>query len=189
MDDARHSLQDEMARAIAASQLSPHVREILSLRFARSLEDLFRPLADLYGSHPDYRRFCRQLIAALVAAQEERPADLQTLDLRRDLEPDWFLREKMVGYVFYIDRFNGTLARRARQARLSRRAGRHLCPLHALPEAASGRQRRRLFGDGLPRDQPGARHHGRSRGRDRSAARARHERLHRPRAEPHRQGT
>jgi amylosucrase len=109
MDDARHSLQDEMARAIAASQLSPHVREILSLRFARSLEDLFRPLAGLYGSHPDYGRFCRQLIAALVAAQEERPAVLQTLDLRRDLEPDWFLREKMVGYVFYIDRFNGSL--------------------------------------------------------------------------------
>ncbi|MGL4590961.1 MAG: amylosucrase [Aestuariivirga sp.] len=109
MDDARHSLQDEMARAIAASQLSPHVREILSLRFARSLEDLFRPLAGLYGSHPDYRRFCRQLIAALIAAQEERPAGLQTLDLRRDLEPDWFLREKMVGYVFYIDRFNGSL--------------------------------------------------------------------------------
>ena len=88
MDDARHSLQDEMAQAIAASQLSPHVREILSLRFARSLEDLFRPLAGLYGSHPDYGRFCRQLIAALVAAQEERPAVLQTLDLRRDLEPD-----------------------------------------------------------------------------------------------------
>ncbi len=109
MDDAGHAVQDEMARAIAGSRLPAHVREILSLRFARSRDDLFRPLAELYGAHPSYPRFCRRLIAALVAAQEERPASLQTLDLCRDLEPDWFLRERMVGYVFYIDRFNGNL--------------------------------------------------------------------------------
>ena len=31
------------------------------------------------------------------------------LDLKRDLEPDWFQRPEMVGYVFYIDRFAGNL--------------------------------------------------------------------------------
>ncbi|MCU0901352.1 MAG: alpha-amylase family protein, partial [Cypionkella sp.] len=40
---------------------------------------------------------------------EARPADLKRLDLKRDLEPDWFQRADMAGYVFYIDRFAGTL--------------------------------------------------------------------------------
>ena len=52
---------------------------------------------------------------------------------------------------------------RGRPPRLSRRARRHLCPLHALPQAAARRQRRRLFGDGLPRGRPALRHHGRPR--------------------------
>ncbi len=40
---------------------------------------------------------------------EARPADLRRLDLQRDLEPDWFQRSDRAGYVFYIDRFAGTL--------------------------------------------------------------------------------
>ena len=36
-------------------------------------------------------------------------ADLKRLDLARDLQPDWFQRPDMAGYVFYIDRFNGSL--------------------------------------------------------------------------------
>ena len=35
--------------------------------------------------------------------------ELRRLDLQRDLEADWFLRETMVGYAFYIDRFAGTI--------------------------------------------------------------------------------
>ena len=45
----------------------------------------------------------------MLARWSERPADLKTLDLGRDLHPDWFLSEKMVGYVFYVDRFAGNL--------------------------------------------------------------------------------
>jgi hypothetical protein len=46
-----------------------------------------------------------------VAARPGRrgPDDLKWLDLRRDLEPDWFQRPDMAGYVFYIDRFAGDL--------------------------------------------------------------------------------
>ena len=39
----------------------------------------------------------------------DRPHDLRRLDLERDLNPDWFLSEEMVGYVFYIDKFAGRL--------------------------------------------------------------------------------
>ena len=93
----------------AAEGLNPHQRDIFRLRFQRSERDLFAPLEDLYGAHSDFAGFCSDLIAALVQLQAERPEPLCHLDLRRDLEPDWFLRQDMAGYVFYIDRFNGTL--------------------------------------------------------------------------------
>lgn len=97
-------------KAIAAHMaLTAHQRELFALRFARSERDLFGPLEDLYGAGPGFEDFRRDLIEALAEAQEQRPAALCSLDLKRDLEPDWFQRPDMLGYVFYIDRFNGTL--------------------------------------------------------------------------------
>jgi amylosucrase len=101
---------DLAQEAIAQRTAWPaHQREIFGLRFQRSERDLFDPLEALYGQRPDYDAFRRALIDALAAAQDERPAALRSLDLRRDLEPDWFQRQTMAGYVFYIDRFAGTL--------------------------------------------------------------------------------
>ena len=93
----------------AETRLDRSQRELFGLRFARSEQDLFGPLEEIYGSHPGFAGFCENLVAALVAMQAERSHALRLLDLRRDLEPDWFQRPGMLGYVFYIDRFNGTL--------------------------------------------------------------------------------
>ncbi len=82
---------------------------IFQLRMARSAPDLWPMLEALYGRHPNYVRFCKDLNAALLSAWKDRPADLKLLDLKRDLEPDWFQRADMAGYVFYIDRFAGDL--------------------------------------------------------------------------------
>jgi amylosucrase len=84
-------------------------RRIFDLRLARSRDDLFGMLERLYGHRPDYPRFRDALIGRLEAAWAARPEELKWLDLKRDLEPDWFQRPDMAGYVFYIDRFAGTL--------------------------------------------------------------------------------
>ena len=63
----------------------------------------------LYGALPGYAAFCDRLLALMQDSWAARPADLKRLDLKRDLEPDWFQRPRMAGYVFYIDRFAGTL--------------------------------------------------------------------------------
>jgi amylosucrase len=84
--------------------------EIFDLRLARSAPDLFPMLEALYGARPDYPTFCDRLITTLRRGWTDRPADLKRLDLQRDLEPDWFQRPGMAGYVFYIDRFDGTLS-------------------------------------------------------------------------------
>ncbi len=83
--------------------------QIFDLRLARSAPDLWPMLEGLYGAHPGYSAFKSSLTEALHNAWTARPADLKHLDLKRDLEPDWFLRSDMAGYVFYIDRFAGTL--------------------------------------------------------------------------------
>ncbi len=84
-------------------------RELFTLRLERSEGDLWPMLDALYGHREDYADFRGALLAALSRAWEARPADLRRLDLKRDLEPDWFQRSGMAGYVFYIDRFAGTL--------------------------------------------------------------------------------
>jgi amylosucrase len=82
---------------------------IFQLRLARSASDLWPMLETLYGQHPAYVQFQQDLLAALAEGWKDRPADLKQLDLTRDLEPDWFQRANMAGYVFYIDRFAGNL--------------------------------------------------------------------------------
>lgn len=84
--------------------------ELFDLRMARSADDLW-PMAEvLYGGHPDYARFRAELEAAMRQGWKARWKDLKTLDLRRDLDPDWFMRPDMVGYACYTDRFAGKIA-------------------------------------------------------------------------------
>ena len=92
------------ARALPAA-----TAELFLLRLKRSERDLFGPLEVLYGDDPTYEQFREDLVKTLISLQKARPAALRRLDLARDLEPDWFQRPDMVGYVFYVDRFNGTL--------------------------------------------------------------------------------
>ncbi|WP_323767391.1 amylosucrase [Marinovum sp.] len=83
--------------------------DIFEMRYARSRDDLWSMLDRLYGAHPGYDSFRPALDATLRRAWDDRPSDLKRLDLTRDLEPDWFQRPQMTGYVFYIDRFAGDL--------------------------------------------------------------------------------
>jgi amylosucrase len=89
---------------------TPPTDEIYELRYARSRDHLWPMLRELYGAHPGYDAFSRALDKALRAGWRARPADLRRLDLKRDLEPDWFQRPGMAGYACYVDRFCGKLA-------------------------------------------------------------------------------
>lgn len=95
-----------MAKALAPASSDD---EIFALRLDRSTPDLWPMLEALYGRHPAFDAFCTKLLKTLKTSWAARPDDLKRLDLRRDLEPDWFQRPDMAGYVFYIDRFAGNL--------------------------------------------------------------------------------
>lgn len=84
--------------------------DVFKLRYARSKDDLWHMLEQLYGDHPDFQEFRRDLDDSLRHAALTRPAALKALDMARDLDPDWFQQPGMNGYVFYIDRFADDLA-------------------------------------------------------------------------------
>ena len=77
---------------------------LFDLRFRRSENDLFSAFRAVYGEKPEVEKRLKDL---LHRHWQARPQELKDLDLKRDLNPDWFLSEKMVGYVFYVDRFAG----------------------------------------------------------------------------------
>jgi len=111
----RAAAADPLAACLAAAraelaELSQSDRDIFELRFRRSFADLLTPLTAVYGGRADFQKFLEELAALLARQWASRDAALKRRDLERDLEPDWFLREKAVAYVFYIDRFNGTLS-------------------------------------------------------------------------------
>jgi amylosucrase len=82
---------------------------LFDLRWARAEADLMAPLERLYGARADMVALRDRLREMLRGKWQARPNALRRLDLERDLNPGWFLNEKAVGYVFYVDRFCGTL--------------------------------------------------------------------------------
>jgi amylosucrase len=84
-------------------------RDLFELRLERWFQHLDDGLAAVYGRRPDYDAFVERLVAALATQHAVRPEALKRLDVERDLTPDWFQRERMVGYVFYVERFAGDL--------------------------------------------------------------------------------
>ena len=83
--------------------------DLFEMRWGRNAPDMLAPLARLHGASAAAALEPR-LRALLARHAAERPEDLRRLDLARDVSPNWFLSEEMVGYVFYVDRFAGTLA-------------------------------------------------------------------------------
>jgi len=67
-------------------------------------------LEPLYAQRADSKAFLHRLVTTLAESYRDRPEALKTLDLERELPPDWFQRKGMVGYVAYAERFAGTLS-------------------------------------------------------------------------------
>jgi amylosucrase len=71
--------------------------------------DIFEPLELLYGEASDVAAVARTCVQLVVDAAVERPDPLRLLDRRREIDPAWFQRSRVVGYVCYANRFAGTL--------------------------------------------------------------------------------
>ncbi len=71
--------------------------------------DLVEALTAVYADRVDVSSFAADLVGDALDAAVARPLPLRVLDRRREVDPAWFLRQDMVGYVCYADRFAGDL--------------------------------------------------------------------------------
>lgn len=81
--------------------------------FRRRVEEHFPRLhglfGRLYGDRPDAGEQLAAVIAEAAASWRRRPVELRARDRRSDEDPTWFLSERMLGGVCYVDRYAGTL--------------------------------------------------------------------------------
>jgi amylosucrase len=71
--------------------------------------DLVEALSVVYGG-AGLPAFLQELVSDALDAAATRSLEMRVLDRQREVEPSWFLREDMLGYVCYADRFAGDLA-------------------------------------------------------------------------------
>ncbi len=83
--------------------------QLFRLRLQRWFQNLHDGLAPVYGHRKDFNEFVQRLIESMARAFVNRPDALKLLDMKRDLQPDWFQHENMMGYVFYVEQFAGKL--------------------------------------------------------------------------------
>lgn len=100
-------------------------------RFATAGPTLVAALHALYGERADFRPWLRDLCGRLGGFAGARNEALAALDAAREREPDWFVRQRMLGYSAYVDRFAGTLSGVAGRIRHLRALG--VDYLHLLP--------------------------------------------------------
>ena len=85
-------------------------QQLFRLRLHRWFQNLYDGLAPVYGHRKDFNDFMQRLIEAMAQAYADRPIALKLLDIKRDLQPDWFQHETMLGYVLYVEQFAGKLS-------------------------------------------------------------------------------
>jgi amylosucrase len=93
--------------------------------------DIIEPLELLYGDAGDVGALVGTCVELVVDAAVQRPDPLRLLDRRREIDPGWFQRSRMVGYVCYADRFAGTLDGVRRHLDYLRELG--ITYLHVMP--------------------------------------------------------
>src|SRR4028118_1408686 len=105
-DEFKTKLEPLLART-AQTELD---KNIFLVRLERFYPDFYEPFERLYGQHHAFQQQLDLIGELLVDSHAARPADMRLLDLEREITPDWFQRETMVGYITYVDLFAGTLA-------------------------------------------------------------------------------
>lgn len=84
-------------------------RRAFELRFERYFSNLYESVVGPYGWHERFEPFLVRLVEVMARGFMERPEPLRDLDFERELTPDWFQRQQIIGYACYVERFGGTL--------------------------------------------------------------------------------
>jgi amylosucrase len=100
---------DPAAENAVRQRLGLHEADAFLARLEQLSFDIAEPLEQVYGRVVDMAGFVTELVLDALEAAAARPTALRLLDRRREIDPAWFQRSRMIGYVCYADRFAGSL--------------------------------------------------------------------------------
>ncbi len=107
------SVQKQIKQQVSQDPAFARLYKYRQNQFFQRLEvywdDLIRPLHHLYGHLDNFEPWLADTITRIGRAYAQRPNDLHLLDEKRLLQPDWYQKPEMLGYVAYTDRFAGDL--------------------------------------------------------------------------------
>jgi amylosucrase len=120
-----------------AHQLAPEEWEDFSRRLRSHFPDLFAALMQLYGQQYDFFFHLESILVTITEKWNERPGELKALDAMREVDPDWFRSNRLVGAMCYVDLFAGDLSGLIERIPYLTELGityLHLMPLFKVPE-------------------------------------------------------
>ena len=106
-------------------------------RLKRHFPRLFSKLHRLYGDHYDFFWHLESIVVSVTGQWLARPGELKALDGMREADPGWYLSNRMLGAVCYVDLFAGDLAGLCERLPYLSELGvtcLHLMPLFDMPE-------------------------------------------------------
>ena len=98
---------------------------------------IFGIFAELYGYRNDYLDQLVDLITMCGMSWQERSPDLKEHDKQREIDPEWYMSNQMLGSVCYVDRYAGNLAGNKKRIPYFKELGLtylHLMPLFSAPQ-------------------------------------------------------
>jgi len=106
-------------------------------RLKRHFPNLFEKLYALYGSHYDFFYHLENILVSTTQMWLQRPGELKALDAMREANREWYLSNRMVGGMCYVDLFAGDLQKLRERIPYLTELGityLHLMPLFKMPE-------------------------------------------------------
>jgi len=99
----------DLIRPQASGLLGDLEAEGFLARLEQGYLDAYEALDLVYGGGTDVAALLGDLVDVVLNAAAVRPRPLRVLDRRREVDPGWFQRSRMIGYACYADRFAGSL--------------------------------------------------------------------------------
>ncbi|MGB1287207.1 MAG: alpha-amylase family glycosyl hydrolase, partial [Aggregatilineales bacterium] len=120
-------LRPALEDALKQTKNSDEFMQRLEAAFPRLLDLLLK----LYGDRYDFFYYLEKILVNTAQMFADRPADLRDLDRNHINNPDWFLSEKMLGMVCYVDLYAGDIAGLRKKLPFFKEM--HITYLHLMP--------------------------------------------------------
>lgn len=137
--EAQRTLK-RISKNVDLSALTAKESKIFLNRLETHFEPLFALLFEIYGHRYDFYFHLQDLICVLADGYIQRSKKLKKKDELRLAQPDWYMKENMLGMAVYVDLFAGDLKKLKDRIPYLSSLGityLHLMPLYKSPEGDS----------------------------------------------------